>query len=105
MASYEEIADYASFSEIWRLIKIARPEARNLSIAVVLLLVSSALFVVLPLVVGKVMNLATSKPIEETEIFGLSLYQFFGAFALALTVGACANFGSCHPASHIHSEL
>ncbi|KAI0377427.1 P-loop containing nucleoside triphosphate hydrolase protein [Hypomontagnella monticulosa] len=83
----------ASFSEIWRLIKIARPEARNLSIAVVLLLVSSALFVVLPLVVGKVMNLATSKPIEETEIFGLSLYQFFGAFALALTVGACANFG------------
>ncbi|KAI1462479.1 hypothetical protein F4805DRAFT_410903 [Annulohypoxylon moriforme] len=82
-----------SFSEIWRLIKIAKPEARNLSIAVVLLLTSSSLFVSLPLVVGKVMNLATSKSLEETEIFGLSLYQFFGAFALALTVGACANFG------------
>ncbi|KAI1391310.1 uncharacterized protein F4822DRAFT_396312 [Hypoxylon trugodes] len=83
----------ASMNEIWRLIKIARPEAKNLIIAVVLLLVSSSLFVSLPLVVGKVMNLATSKPIEETEIFGLSLYQFFGAFGLALTVGACANFG------------
>ncbi|KAI0881160.1 uncharacterized protein GGS22DRAFT_173512 [Annulohypoxylon maeteangense] len=82
-----------SFSEIWRLIKIAKPESRNLAIAVVLLLTSSSLFISLPLVVGKVMNLATSKSLEETEIFGLSLYQFFGAFALALTVGACANFG------------
>ncbi|KAI1097037.1 hypothetical protein F5B19DRAFT_435588 [Rostrohypoxylon terebratum] len=82
-----------SLNEIWRLIKIARPEARNLAIAVILLLTSSSLFVSLPLVVGKVMNLATSKSLEETEIFGLSLYQFFGAFALALTVGACANFG------------
>ncbi|KAI2602434.1 hypothetical protein GGR54DRAFT_504376 [Hypoxylon sp. NC1633] len=84
---------WSSMNEIWRLVKIARPEARNLTLAVVLLLISSSLFVLLPLVVGKVMNLATSKPIEETEIFGLSLYQFFGAFALALTVGACANFG------------
>ncbi|KAI4867762.1 P-loop containing nucleoside triphosphate hydrolase protein [Hypoxylon rubiginosum] len=84
---------WSSWSEIWRLIKIAKPEARNLVIAVVLLLISSSLFISLPLVVGKVMNLATSKPIEETEIFGLSLYQFFGAFALALSAGACANFG------------
>lgn len=82
-----------SWGEIWRLLKIAKPEARNLGIAVILLLISSALFITLPLVVGKVMNLATSKPIEETEIFGLSLYQFFGAFCLALTAGACANFG------------
>ncbi|KAI0169465.1 P-loop containing nucleoside triphosphate hydrolase protein [Hypoxylon sp. FL1284] len=84
---------WSSWSEIWRLIKIAKPEARNLTIAVVLLLLSSSLFILLPLVVGKVMNLATSKPIDETEIFGLSLYQFFAAFALALTAGACANFG------------
>ncbi|KAI1771809.1 hypothetical protein F4818DRAFT_427912 [Hypoxylon cercidicola] len=84
---------WSSWSEIWRLIRIAKPEARNLVIAVVLLLISSSLFISLPLVVGKVMNLATSKPIEETEIFGLSLYQFFGAFALALSAGACANFG------------
>ncbi|KAI2608505.1 uncharacterized protein GGS25DRAFT_490562 [Hypoxylon fragiforme] len=83
----------ASLSEVWRLVKIAKPESRNLTIAVILLLVSSSLFVSLPLVVGKVMNLATSKPIEETEILGLSLYQFFGAFGLALTLGACANFG------------
>ncbi|OTB05263.1 hypothetical protein M426DRAFT_320078 [Hypoxylon sp. CI-4A] len=84
---------WTSFSEVWRLVKIAKPEARNLAIAVVLLLISSSLFISLPLVVGKVMNLATSKPIEETEIFGLSLYQFFGAFGLALTFGAFANFG------------
>lgn len=82
-----------SWSELWRLMKIAKPEAKNLTLAIILLLVSSSLFISLPLVVGKVMNLATSKPIEETEIFGLSLYQFFGAFALALSVGACANFG------------
>ncbi|OTA82408.1 hypothetical protein M434DRAFT_401007 [Hypoxylon sp. CO27-5] len=84
---------WSSLGEIWRLIKIAKPEAKNLILAVVLLLISSSLFVSLPLVVGKVMNLATSKSIEETEIFGLSLYQFFGAFGLALTLGACANFG------------
>ncbi|KAI1648609.1 P-loop containing nucleoside triphosphate hydrolase protein [Daldinia loculata] len=83
----------ASFNEIWRLIKIAKPEARNLIIAVVLLLISSSLFVSLPLVVGKVMNVATAKAAAETEMFGLSLYQFFGAFGLALTLGACANFG------------
>ncbi|KAI1100184.1 hypothetical protein F4804DRAFT_319756 [Jackrogersella minutella] len=83
----------SSFNEIWRLMKIARPEAKNLVLAVVLLLISSSLFVSLPLVVGKVMNLATSKTAEETVIFGLSLYQFFGAFGVALTLGACANFG------------
>ncbi|KAI0834190.1 hypothetical protein F5Y06DRAFT_176712 [Hypoxylon sp. FL0890] len=84
---------WSSLGEVWRLIKIAKPEAKNLVVAVILLLISSSLFVSLPLVVGKVMNLATSKSIEETEIFGLSLYQFFGAFGLALTFGACANFG------------
>ncbi|KAI5867132.1 P-loop containing nucleoside triphosphate hydrolase protein [Durotheca rogersii] len=83
----------ASLGEIWRLVKIAKPEAKPLALAVVLLLISSSLFVSLPLVVGKVMNLATSKTIEETEVFGLSLYQFFAAFGVALTVGACANFG------------
>ncbi|KAI0003625.1 hypothetical protein F4779DRAFT_601233 [Xylariaceae sp. FL0662B] len=84
---------WSSLGEIWRLIKIAKPESKPLVYAIIMLLISSTTFVALPLIVGKVMNTATSMPLGETEIYGLSLYQFFAAFAAALTIGACANFG------------
>ncbi|KAI0016719.1 ATP-dependent permease MDL1 [Xylariomycetidae sp. FL0641] len=79
--------------EVRRLFRFARPEALPLAGAIVLLLSSSAITLAVPWTVGKVMDLASSTSFEDTRIFGLTLYQFFPAFALFLTLGAAANFG------------
>ena len=80
-------------SEVWRLVKIARPELRWLAAAFVLLLVSSAVTMSIPFSVGRIMDLSTKGPIDDVQIFGLTLRQFFFALAAVLTVGAGANFG------------
>ncbi|KAK7954455.1 hypothetical protein PG996_015267 [Apiospora saccharicola] len=79
--------------EIWRLLKIARPELRFLGFAVILLLISSSVTMSIPLSVGKIMDQATKDSFAETRLFGLTLYQFFAAFGVVLTIGAMANFG------------
>lgn len=84
---------FGSMNEVWRLLKIARPELRFLGLAVVLLLISSSVTMSIPLSVGKIMDQATKDSPGETRIFGLTLYQFFGAFGAVLTLGATANFG------------
>ncbi|KAG7289481.1 multidrug-resistance transporter mdr2 [Staphylotrichum longicolle] len=75
-------------SEVWRLVKIARPKS-----AFVLLLISSAVTMSIPFSVGRIMDLSTKGPIDEVQIFGLTLRQFFFALAAVLTIGATANFG------------
>ncbi|ORY71750.1 putative ATP-binding cassette protein [Pseudomassariella vexata] len=79
--------------EIWRLLYIARPELKYLGVAVVLLLISSAVTMSIPLSVGKIMDLATKGSPDEAKLFGLTFYQFFAALGAVLTVGATANFG------------
>ncbi|KAI1336149.1 ABC transporter [Xylariaceae sp. FL0016] len=83
----------ASMNELWRLLKIASPETLPLSVAVILLCVSSAITMSIPWLVGKIMNLAGTTSFEDTKIFGLGLYPFFGCFAMFLSVGALANYG------------
>lgn len=78
--------------EIWRLIKIARPEVRWLALAVGFLAVSSCVTLSLPYVVGKVLDLVTNGGDEDPQIFGLTLTQFFFALGGFLTLGAGANF-------------
>ena len=80
-------------SEIWRLVKIARPEVKWLGAALVLLLISSAVTMSIPFSVGRIMDLSTKGPVDEVQIFGLTLRQFFFALGAVLTVGAAANFG------------
>ncbi|KAK3899095.1 abc transporter ATP-binding protein [Staphylotrichum tortipilum] len=80
-------------SEVWRLVRIARPEVKWLAAALVLLLISSAVTMSIPFSVGRIMDLSTKGPVDEVEIFGLTLRQFFFALAAVLTVGATANFG------------
>ncbi|KAI1631331.1 ATP-dependent permease MDL1 [Biscogniauxia mediterranea] len=84
---------WASLREVWRLFQIARPEFKALSLAIALLLVSSAISISIPAMVGKIMDTATSTTAEDTRLFGLTLYQFFPAFGMFLTLGACANYG------------
>ena len=45
--------------EVWRLIKIARPEAKVLGAAFMLLLISSAITMSIPFSIGKIMDIAT----------------------------------------------
>ncbi|KAL2118437.1 hypothetical protein VTJ04DRAFT_8097 [Mycothermus thermophilus] len=83
----------SGMSEVWRLIKIAKPEVPTLAVAFVLLLISSAVTMSIPFSVGRIMDLSTKGSIDEVEIFGLTLRQFFWALGGVLTLGAMANFG------------
>jgi putative ABC transport system ATP-binding protein len=83
----------AGFGEIWRLIKIARPEAKWLGLAFLFLLTSSAITMSIPFSIGKILDLATKDPSEGNKLFGLDINQFFIALAAVLTLGAAANYG------------
>lgn len=80
-------------AEVWRLVRIARPEVKWLGAAFVLLLISSAVTMSIPFSVGRIMDLSTKGPIDEVQIFGLTMRQFFYGLAAVLTIGASANFG------------
>lgn len=82
----------AGFSEIWRLIKIARPEAKWLGLAFVFLLVSSTITMSIPFSIGKILDLAT-KDNGSGRLFGLDITQFYIALGAVLTLGAAANYG------------
>jgi len=81
------------FAEVWRLIKIARPEVRWLAIAFVFLLISSSVTMSVPFSVGRILDASTKEDVENVRLFGLTMTQFFGGLAVLLTLGACANFG------------
>jgi putative ABC transport system ATP-binding protein len=81
-----------AFNEIWRLLKIARPEAKSLGLAFFFLLISSSITMSIPFSIGKIMDLATKG--EEAEgLFGMSMPMFYGALAGIICVGAAANYG------------
>lgn len=77
--------------EIWRLLQIARPEAKWLSIAFVCLLISSGITMSIPMSIGKILDIATKGDSTE-EVFGLSVPMFYAALAGILVVGAAANY-------------
>ena len=84
----------SGFGEVWRLIKIAKPEAKVLGVAFVLLLVSSTITMSIPFSIGKILDMATSQGAEEGKmLFGLSVPVFYSALGGILAVGAAANFG------------
>ena len=82
----------AGWGEIWRLIRIARPEAKVLTYAFVLLLVSSSITMSIPFSIGKILDIATKTDGGDT-LFGLSLPTFYVALGGVLAVGAAANYG------------
>ena len=83
----------AGFGEIWRLIKIARPEAKILGAAFVFLLVSSAITMSVPFSIGKILDIATKSESGTDQLFGLDLSTFYLALAGILAIGAGANYG------------
>jgi putative ABC transport system ATP-binding protein len=79
--------------EMWRLIKIARPEAKTLSVAFVFLLVSSAVSMSVPFSIGKILDIATQPEGSKELLFGMDITTFYMALAGVLATGAAANFG------------
>ena len=83
----------AGLSEVWRLIKVARPEIRWLGLAFVFLVISSSVTMLIPFSVGRILDLATKGDTEDIRLFGFTLTQFFVGLGAILTLGAMANFG------------
>ncbi|KAF2675787.1 hypothetical protein K458DRAFT_447859 [Lentithecium fluviatile CBS 122367] len=82
-----------SMKEMWRLIKIARPEAKTLSVAFVFLLMSSAVSMSVPFSIGKILDIATQPEGSKELLFGMDITTFYIALAGVLATGAACNFG------------
>ncbi|POS83600.1 ABC transporter-like protein [Erysiphe pulchra] len=93
LSSPKSLQYSSGFGEILRLIKIARPEAKWLSLAFVFLLVSSSISMAIPFSIGKILDLATQNSSEGGTLFELNNQQFFLALGLILSIGAAANYG------------
>lgn len=78
--------------EIWRLIKIARPEAGTLSWAFVFLLFSSAISMSIPFSIGRILDAATQAEKSDGLLFGMDMSTFYIALGSVLCAGAAANF-------------
>ncbi|KAL4788305.1 P-loop containing nucleoside triphosphate hydrolase protein [Aspergillus varians] len=83
----------SAFGEVWRLLLIARPEARKLGLAFVFLLISSSITMSLPFSIGKIIDASTKTSEGGDFLFGLSPVMFYGALGSILALGAAANYG------------
>jgi putative ABC transport system ATP-binding protein len=81
------------FREIWRLIRIARPEAKTLGMAFFFLLVSSSITMSIPFSIGKILDIATKSEGDGSILFGLDISTFYMALGSVLALGAAANYG------------
>ncbi|KAL8743602.1 MAG: hypothetical protein Q9190_004062 [Brigantiaea leucoxantha] len=84
----------ASFWEVWRLVKIARPETKPLGFAFVCLLTSSGITMAIPFSIGRILDISTKAGSGGADqLFGLDITTFYIALASVLSVGAMANYG------------
>ncbi|PSN59098.1 hypothetical protein BS50DRAFT_509128 [Corynespora cassiicola Philippines] len=79
--------------EMWRLIKIARPEMGTLSWAFLFLLLSSAVSMSVPFSIGKILDIATQPEGSKELLFGMDITTFYAVLAGVLATGAACNFG------------
>lgn len=90
-----KMADAGTFSEVWRLLKIAWPEKRPLGFAFVFLLVSSSVTMAIPFSIGKILDIATKNEGNGSPdlLFGFSTETFYLGLLSILACGAAANYG------------
>ncbi|KAL9062534.1 MAG: hypothetical protein Q9157_008838, partial [Trypethelium eluteriae] len=81
------------WAEIWRLLKIARPEAKGLGFAFTFLLISSSVSMSIPFSIGKILDIATQAEDGKALLFGLDINTFYIGLGTVLAIGAAANFG------------
>ncbi|WVQ71535.1 hypothetical protein IAR50_001074 [Cryptococcus sp. DSM 104548] len=77
-------------SNIRKLLSLAKPEQRDLTIAIGLLLISSAVSMLVPLTIGKLIDFFST---HASTFLGLSFPVAAGILAVTFCVGAAANAG------------
>lgn len=90
-------------SDVWKLIRLAKPELPIILMALVFLVITSSVTMLLPLLVGKIID--TARPLEDlpveerakefekdVRIFGIPEAQFYAGVVLIFSVGALSNF-------------
>lgn len=91
----------SGFKDIKRLFRLAKPETLQIALALVLILISSAVSMTIPTIVGKLLDIAkdrkdaddTTEDDEGPKIFGMTTKQFCTALLAVFLVGAAANAG------------
>lgn len=88
----------SGWQDIKRLFLLAKPETRSMFIALILIILSSAVSMAVPTVIGKLLDIAREEHEQpetekETMIFGLTSTQFYTALGGVFVVGALANVG------------
>lgn len=81
----------ADSQAIRRLLQLARPEAKNISAAIVLLVISSGITMSVPFSMGKIIDLVTRPDVNEFA--GLTMPQFFAVISGIFVIGGVANMG------------
>ncbi|AAW41541.1 hypothetical protein CNBB3900 [Cryptococcus deneoformans B-3501A] len=89
-ASSENGESETGASSVRKLISLAKPESRHLSVAVGLLLVSSSVSMLVPLTIGKLIDFFST---NSSTFLGLSFPVAAGLLAVTFCVGAAANAG------------
>lgn len=77
--------------EIKRLFRLAKPEAKSLTAATGLLVISSAVSMSVPFSMGKIIDIVTNPSMEG--YMGMTMTEFAGALSLVFVLGAAANTG------------
>ncbi len=80
----------SGYKDILRTFSIAKKELFPMFGAFILLLISSAIGMSLPLIIGKILDVST---LENKIIFGLQFNTFYTILGFAFVIGALANFG------------
>ncbi|KAI9028255.1 hypothetical protein CLU79DRAFT_697155 [Phycomyces nitens] len=87
----EEIKKKKDISDVKRLFALAKPEAKSITAAIGLLIISSSVTMSVPFSMGKIIDIVSHPGTEQ--YMGLSMPQFFGALSVVFVIGAAANTG------------
>lgn len=79
-------------SDIKRLLRLAKPEYRYFGGALLCLFCTSAVLMLLPFFIGKIID-TTKEENEGNQILGVPPSYFYGGIACVFSAGAIANFG------------
>ncbi|KAI8147888.1 ATP-binding cassette sub-family B member 10, mitochondrial [Fennellomyces sp. T-0311] len=77
--------------DIKQLFQLAKPEAKSISAAIALLVISSSVTMSVPFSMGKIIDIVTHP--EVKEYMGFTMPQFMGALSVVFCIGALANSG------------
>lgn len=81
-------------SEIHKLLRLGRPELGLLVAAFICLVVTSTVSMLLPLIIGKVLDTAKEDDtkIEDVKIFGFAMNHFYAGVAVLFVIAGITNF-------------